>query len=418
MNEKEQIIFHIDVNSAYLSWTAVKMMQEGYGRDIREIPCIVGGDRKSRHGIVLAKSISAKKYGIVTGEPVVNALRKCPHLEMVPPEHHYYEKMSHELMELLRSYTPDIEQVSIDECYMDYSGIRKLFDTPEAAAAAIKNKVKEQLGFTVNVGISDVKVLAKMASDFEKPDKVHTLYKCEIQKKMWGLPVSDLFMAGKSSVDTLHKLGIFTIGQLAKSPLNVLESHLKSHGKILWQYANGIDDSLVNTVKEELKGVGNSTTLSRDVDDIDEIFKVLLRLSEKVGGRLRSGKQKAKTIAVEIKYNDFTKCSRQTTVERATDSGTEIYDIVRVLFQELWNKTPVRLLGVRTANLVEEGEPEQLSIMDIDRWKNEDYQSSKIQRPSRDKIKKLDEALDAIKHKYGKDVVGRASLMERKTEKQ
>lgn len=418
MNEKEQIIFHIDVNSAYLSWTAVKMMQEGYGRDIRQIPCIVGGDRKSRHGIVLAKSISAKKYGIVTGEPVVNALRKCPHLEMVPPEHHYYEKMSHELMELLRSYTPDIEQVSIDECYMDYSGIRKLFDTPEAAAAAIKNKVKEQLGFTVNVGISDVKVLAKMASDFEKPDKVHTLYKCEIQKKMWGLPVSDLFMAGKSSVDTLHKLGIFTIGQLAKSPLNVLESHLKSHGKILWQYANGIDDSLVNTVKEELKGVGNSTTLSRDVDDIDEIFKVLLRLSEKVGGRLRSGKQKAKTIAVEIKYNDFTKCSRQTTVERATDSGTEIYDIVRVLFQELWNKTPVRLLGVRTANLVEEGEPEQLSIMDIDRWKNEDYQSSKIQRPSRDKIKKLDEALDAIKHKYGKDVVGRASLMERKTEKQ
>lgn len=418
MNEKEQIIFHIDVNSAYLSWTAVKMMQEGYGRDIRQIPCIVGGDRKSRHGIVLAKSISAKKYGIVTGEPVVNALRKCPHLEMVPPEHHYYEKMSHELMELLRSYTPDIEQVSIDECYMDYSGIRKLFDTPEAAAAAIKNKVKEQLGFTVNIGISDVKVLAKMASDFEKPDKVHTLYKCEIQKKMWGLPVSDLFMAGKSSVDTLHKLGIFTIGQLAKSPLNVLESHLKSHGKILWQYANGIDDSLVNTVKEESKGVGNSTTLSRDVDDIDEIFKVLLRLSEKVGGRLRSGKQKAKTIAVEIKYNDFTKCSRQTTVERATDSGTEIYDIVRVLFQELWNKMPVRLLGVRTANLVEEGEPEQLSIMDIDRWKNEDYQSSKIQRPSRDKIKKLDEALDAIKHKYGKDVVGRASLMERKTEKQ
>ena len=418
MNEKEQIIFHIDVNSAYLSWTAVKMMQEGYGRDIRQIPCIVGGDRKSRHGIVLAKSISAKKYGIVTGEPVVNALRKCPHLEMVPPEHHYYEKMSHELMELLRSYTPDIEQVSIDECYMDYSGIRKLFNTPEAAAAAIKNKVKEQLGFTVNIGISDVKVLAKMASDFEKPDKVHTLYKCEIQKKMWGLPVSDLFMAGKSSVDTLHKLGIFTIGQLAKSPLNVLESHLKSHGKILWQYANGIDDSLVNTVKEESKGVGNSTTLSRDVDDIDEIFKVLLRLSEKVGGRLRSGKQKAKTIAVEIKYNDFTKCSRQTTVERATDSGTEIYDIVRVLFQELWNKTPVRLLGVRTANLVEEGEPEQLSIMDIDRWKNEDYQSSKIQRPSRDKIKKLDEALDAIKHKYGKDVVERASLMERKTEKQ
>lgn len=228
MNEKEKIIFHIDVNSAYLSWTAVKMLQEGYGKDIREIPCIVGGDQKSRHGIVLAKSISAKKYGVVTGEPVVNAFRKCPHLEMVPPEHDYYEKMSCELMKLLMGYTPDIEQVSIDECYMDYSGIKHQFDTPESAAAAIKNKVKETLGFTVNIGISDVKVLAKMASDFEKPDKVHTLYRSEIQRKMWEMPVQELFMAGKSSVDTLHKLGIFTIGQLAKSPVNVLESHLKS----------------------------------------------------------------------------------------------------------------------------------------------------------------------------------------------
>ena len=410
MNEKEQIIFHIDVNSAYLSWTAVKMMQEGYGRDLREIPCIVGGDRKSRHGIVLAKSISAKKYGVVTGEPVVNALRKCPHLEMVPPEHHYYEEMSHKLMKLLCHYTPDIEQVSIDECYMDYSGIRNLFETPEEAAAAIKDKVKEQLGFTVNVGISDVKVLAKMASDFEKPDKVHTLYRREIQKKMWGLPVSELFMAGKSSVDTLHKLGIFTIGQLAKSPLAVLEAHLKSHGRILWEYANGIDDSIVNTVKEESKGVGNSTTLSRDVDDIDEIFKVLLGLSEKVGGRLRAGRQRAKTIAVEIKYNDFTKCSRQTTVEVATDSGTEIYNIVKILLKELWSGKPVRLLGVRTANLVEDGEPEQLSIMDIEGWSGTEEKKRNNVQPSREKMKKLDEALDAFKHKYCKDVVGRASL--------
>ncbi len=415
MNEKEQIIFHIDVNSAYLSWTAVKMLEEGYGRDIREIPCIVGGDRKSRHGIVLAKSISAKKYGVATGEPVVNALRKCPHLEIVSPEHQYYGEMSRKLMKLLTGYTPDIEQVSIDECYMDYSGIRSLFDAPESAAAAIKNKVKEKLGFTVNIGISDVKVLAKMASDFEKPDKIHTLYRSEIQTKMWGLPVSELFMAGKSSVDTLHKLGIFTIGQLAKSPLNVLESHLKSHGRILWQYANGIAGSMVSTQKEESKGVGNSTTLSKDLDDIEEIYKVLLGLSEKVGGRLRAGKQKAKTIAVEIKYNDFTKCSRQTTVEVAIDSGTEIYNIVKILLTELWNRTPVRLLGVRTANLVEDGEPEQLSILDLKDWPGtQDEKQNKIQ-PSREKMKKLDEALDAIKHKYGNDVVERASLMKRKT---
>ena len=281
MDEKDNVIFHIDVNSAYLSWTAVKMLQEGYGRDIREIPCIVGGDKKSRHGIVLAKSIPAKKYGVVTGEPVVNAVRKCPDLEMVPPEHDYYEQMSHELMKLLKSYTPDIEQVSIDECYMDYSGIQNKFRSPLEAATVIKNKVKDTLGFTVNIGISDVKVLAKMASDFEKPDKVHTLYRDEIQTKMWGLPVSELFMAGKSSVDTLHKLGIFTIGQLAESPVNVLEAHLKSHGKTLWEYANGIDNSRVNPEKEELKGVGNSTTLASDLDDIEAVSYTHLTLPTK-----------------------------------------------------------------------------------------------------------------------------------------
>lgn len=412
MDCNDKIIFHIDVNSAFLSWTAVKMLQEGYGEDIREIPCIVGGDKKSRHGIVLAKSIPAKKYGIVTGEPVVNALQKCPNLEMVPPEHSYYEEMSRNLMTLLKGYTPDIEQVSIDECYMDYTGICNQFDSPEEAAKSIKDKVKEQFGFTVNIGISDVKVLAKMASDFEKPDKIHTLYRNEISKKMWPLPVSELFMAGKSSVNILHKLGIFTIGQLAKSPVNILESHLKSHGRILWEYANGIDNSEVNTEKEELKGVGNSTTLSKDLDHIDDIFKVLLSLSEKVGRRLRAGRQRAKTVAVEIKYNNFTKCSRQTTVEKATDSGTEIYNIVKVLFHELWDhNTPVRLLGIRTTNLVEYGEPEQLSIMDMGNWSDQEQNTKEMAKPSREKIKKLDAALDAINNKYGKGAVKRASLM-------
>ena len=237
MLKHDKIIFHIDVNSAYLSWTAVKMLKNGYPKDIRNIPCIIGGDKKNRHGIVLAKSISAKKYGIVTGEPVVNALKKCPGLEIVPPEHDYYSEQSHKLMELLKSFTPDIEQVSVDECYMDYTGIRNKFSNEIEAAYTIKNKVKEQFGFTVNVGISDVKVLAKMASDFEKPDKVHTLYKEEIKEKMWKLPVEDLFMAGKSSVNVLHKLGIFTIGQLAKSPVTILDAHLKSHGRVLWEYA-------------------------------------------------------------------------------------------------------------------------------------------------------------------------------------
>ena len=261
-------------------------------------------------------------------------------------------------MNLLRTFTPDIEQVSVDECYMDFSGIQNEYPSPLACAYKIKDTVKEKLGFTVNVGISDVKVLAKMASDFTKPDKVHTLYRREIKEKMWQLPVEELYMAGKSSVNTLHKLGIYNIGQLATSPEYILEAHLKKHGKILWEYANGIDKSVVNTKREELKGVGNSITLPYDLDNMEEIEKILLQLSEKVAGRLRKGKQMAKTVAVEVKYNDFIKASRQTTLDRCTDSGTEIYQLSKELFRELWEKDgnkSVRLLGIRTANLEEQG---------------------------------------------------------------
>lgn len=405
------IIFHIDVNSAYLSWTAVKMLNEGSGVDIRNIPAIIGGDREKRHGIVLAKSILAKKAGIVTGEPIAKALQKCPEIEIIPAEHDYYQMQSKKCMDLLRGFTPYIEQVSVDECYMDFSVIKNNFSSPEAAAYVIKDAIKEKLGFTVNIGISDVKVLAKMASDFTKPDKVHTLYRSEIEKKMWPLPVGELFMAGKSSVDTLHKLGIFTIGQLAKSPVNVLESHLKSHGRVLWEYANGIDSGTVNCEKEELKGVGNSVTLSYDYDKMEDIEKVLLQLADKVGGRLRSGGQLAKTVAVEVKYNDFTKASRQTTLDGHTDSATEIYNLSKMLFRELWNHKPVRLLGIRTANLADEGEPEQMSIMDMLGGQMESDSGEIRPQPSREKLRKLEKALDSIKDKYGEDKIKRASMI-------
>lgn len=365
----------------------------------------------------MAKSISAKKFGIVTGEPIANALQKCPNILIVPPEHGYYNEQSHKLMNLLRTFTPDIEQVSVDECYMDFSGIQNEYPSPLACAYKIKDTVKEKLGFTVNVGISDVKVLAKMASDFTKPDKVHTLYRREIKEKMWQLPVEELYMAGKSSVNTLHKLGIYNIGQLATSPEYILEAHLKKHGKILWEYANGIDKSVVNTKREELKGVGNSITLPYDLDNMEEIEKILLQLSEKVAGRLRKGKQMAKTVAVEVKYNDFIKASRQTTLDRCTDSGTEIYQLSKELFRELWEKDgnkSVRLLGIRTANLEEQGALEQMSIMDI-MAQTTNKQQNATTNISREKMKKLDKALDAIKNKYGEDKIKRASLLAEQT---
>lgn len=321
----ERIIFHIDVNSAYLSWSALDKMQNGSGIDLRTIPAIIGGDMAKRHGVVLAKSIPAKAYGIVTGEPIVNAMRKCPGLHIESPDHKLYDKRSGELMQLLSDICPDLEQVSIDECYMDYTPIKELFPSPTAAAEHIRTQIRERLGFTVNIGISDRKVLAKMASDFKKPDLTHTLYSYEIQEKMWPLPVSSLFLCGHSSVETLHKLEILTIGDLARSDVSILTAHLKSHGKTLWEYANGIDDSVVETEAAEAKGIGNSITLGKDAATREEACRFLLELSESVARRLRSAGQTAEMISVEIKYNTFKKVSHQTTLPSPTSGSDTIY---------------------------------------------------------------------------------------------
>ena len=300
-----RIIFHIDVNSAYLSWTAVEQLKNGAKVDIRTIPAIIGGDQKSRHGIVLAKSIPAKKYGIRTGEPVANAFRKCPNLKSYPPDHQMYREYSRRLMDFLRTYTTHIEQVSVDECYMDFTEIADRFTSPVEGANEIKDEVYKRFGFTVNVGISSRKVLAKMASDFEKPNKVHTLFPEEVPVKMWPLPIGELFMAGRSSVETMKKLEIYTIGDLANTDPAILELHLKSHGRKLWEFANGLDDSEVESVRAEAKGVGNSTTLPKDLTTEEEVLPVLKDLAASVGRRLRKAGQKAGMVSVEIKYHTF-----------------------------------------------------------------------------------------------------------------
>ena len=389
------IIFHIDVNSAYLSWTAVEQLKHGAEVDIRTIPAIIGGDQKSRHGVVLAKSIPAKKYGIHTGEPVVNAFRKCPNLRMEPPDHRLYHQYSEKLMDFLRSYTDRIEQVSVDECYMDFTGIAGRFHSPVEVALEIKNEVYRRFGFTVNIGISGNKLLAKMASDFEKPNKVHTLFPEEIPEKMWPLPIGELYMAGRSSVETLQKLEILTIGDLAHTDPMILELHLKSHGRKLWEFANGIDHSMVETEKAEAKGIGNSTTLPKDVVTEEEAKAVLKELAASVGGRLRKAGQKAGMLSVEIKYHTFDSVSHQKQIERPTNQDADIYEISVVLFRELWNREPIRLLGIRSSKLSEEGEPEQLSLFDMEFEPEE----------KRKKKRQLNAALEKIRGKYGTDIV-------------
>lgn len=400
----KQIIFHIDVNSAFLSWTAVEQLKNGSEVDLRTIPSIIGGEQESRHGVVLAKSVSAKKFGIVTGEPVANALRKCPNLVMAPPNHRMYNEYSRRLMQFLREhYTDEIEQVSVDECYMDFTGIAYKYASPVAAAFEIKEAVYKEFGFTVNIGISVNHLLAKMASDFEKPNKVHTLFPEEIAVKMWPLPVSELYMAGKSSVEILHKLEIRTIGELANTAPELLELHLKSHGRTLWEFANGIDSSKVIRERVESKGIGNSTTLSKDATTEEEARKVLLWLAETVAGRLRKEKMKAKMVSVEIKYSTFRSVSHQTQLQRPTSNDKAIYEVACDLFRELWNEEPIRLLGIRTSKLVNESEPEQMSIFDFQEMLEQDT-------PKDEKHEKLNKALDQIRKKYGDGAIVRGSL--------
>lgn len=412
----EKIIFHIDVNSAYLSWSALKRLEEGNPVDLRTIPSIVGGDMQRRHGVVLAKSIPAKKYGITTGEPVVNALRKCPSLVIESPDHTLYHQRSLALMNFLSDICPDIEQLSVDECFMDYTPIQNRFSSPEETAHFIKDQIRDRFGFTVNIGISDKKVLAKMASDFQKPDKVHTLYTREIQKKMWPLPVSSLYMCGKSSTATLEKLEIRSIGDLAKADKSIIVSHLKSHGLLLWNYANGIDDSCVMSVPSQAQGIGNSTTLSRDVSGRNEALHILLSLSDSVSSRLRKSGQLAGMISVEIKYNDFQSVSHQSSLMEPSNISQIIYQTACRLFDELWNGSPIRLLGIRSSRLVDVSEPAQLSLFDL---QPEDFsvppglvqkQSSPVS-PSKEKLAALDKTLDIIRQKYGDSAVVRGSSL-------
>lgn len=400
----ERIIFHIDVNSAYLSWTAVEQLKHGAEVDLRTIPSIIGGNQESRHGVVLAKSPLAKQYGIRTGEPVAQAFRKCPELVMAPPDHKLYQRYSRDLMDFLKMYTPDIEQVSVDECFLDFSGIAHLYSSPVEAAFEIKDAIYEKFGFTVNVGISVNHLLAKMASDFEKPNKVHTLFREEIPTKMWQLPISELYMAGKSSVNVLQKLEIRTIGELAKTDPKLLELHLKSHGRTLWEFANGIDREKVRRGHVENKGIGNSTTLAKDAVTEEEARRVLLMLSESVAGRLRKAKQRAGMVSVEVKYHTFQTVSHQKQLEVASNADQVIYRIACELFRELWSGEPIRLLGIRTSKLKDESEPVQMSIFDFQKEQKE--QSAK-----NEKHQKLDKALDSIRKKYGEDAIKKGALL-------
>lgn len=395
----DRVIFHIDVNSAFLSWEAVHRLQDlGEELDLRTIPSAVGGDMSKRHGVILAKSIPAKKYNVRTGEPIVDALRKCPNLTLVSPNRELYARNSAAFMEILRRYSDTVEQYSIDEAFADMTGTEGLFGSPIEAAHRLKDEIRDTLGFTVNIGISSNKLLAKMAGDFEKPDKVHTLFPDEIREKLWPLPVGELFSVGGASEQKLKRLGIMTIGDLAQADLGTLQATLKKHGEAIWNYANGRDFSLVEAERADNKGYGNSVTLSYDVARAEEAKQVLLSLAETVGRRLRRDGAWIEVVSVTLRFFDLTQASHQCVLEHATNITDEIYQAACRLFDEFWDRTPIRLIGIQTGKVTREGDNRQLSLFD-----DTDYE----------KLERLDRAMDSIREKFGADAVRRASFLQK-----
>lgn len=393
---KRQIL-HIDVNNAFLSWLAVYKLSNGEEIDIRTIPSIIGGDEETRKGIVLAKSNKAKELGIVTGEPIYQAKKKCPQIQVYKGNFDIYERYSNMLYELLLSYTDKIERYSIDECFLDMTEYL-MKDTLENKAKEINKRVKEELGFTVNIGISNNKLLAKMASDFEKPDKIHTLYPNEVADKMWNLPISELFMLGKKSVPKLYAMGIKTIGELAKTNQMILIKKFGKHGSLMWEYANGLDESMVNYKKEKPKGVGNSTTLPTDTCNIEMIEKILFELTEQVTYRLRKNNLKAKSVNVQLRTNEFKDFSHQGKLNLPTFYTKPIYLKAKELLKEMYKKeTYIRLVGVRV-DVLGEQEEQQISLFD---------------NCSSEKSNKIDSIVDELKDKYGYDKITFARILKK-----
>lgn len=392
----ERKILHVDVNNAFLSWTAVEKLKNGETLDIRTIPAIIGGDEAQRKGIVLAKSNIAKQFGIQTGEPIFFARKKCPNIQIFQSDFNAYRKYSNALYNLLLEYTDKIERYSIDECFLDLTGYipkpRKLIDI----AYEISKRAREELGFTVNIGVAPNKILAKMASDFEKPNKVHTLYQEEIETKMWILPVSELFMVGRRSPPKLQKMGIKTIGDLAKSDEKLLIKNFGKYGKMIWEYSNGIDNEEVNYIKEKPKNIGNSITLPYDYNNIEKIEEVLLALVEQVSYRLRNQEMFANVVNIQIKTNEFKVFSHQRKLDFATDSTKIIGKEAKKLLTEIYNNTPIRLIGVSVSGLVEK----------------EERQISLFENIENEKQKKIDSVLDNIKEKYGYEAITRAGKMQ------
>ena len=395
----DRVIFHVDANSAFLSWTAAHRVNVlGESLDLRDVPSVIAGDKASRHSIILARSTPAKKYGIKTGEPLFQALEKCPDLVVAPPDYELYVTASRRFVEMLRQFSPNVEQYSIDEAWVDMTGTQRLFGAPLIAAEKMRQRIWDELGFTVNIGISTNKLLAKMAGDFEKPNKIHTLFPEEMETKMWPLPVRNLFLVGEATENKLKKMGIYTIGELARTDLQVVRKKLGKHGETIWHFANGRNADAVSPEPAENKGYGNSVTTPKDVVTRDEGYQVLLSLCETVAMRMRQDGKCGSCISVHLRSHEFKHCSHQTMLSGATNNTQTLFDTACRVFDEVWDgMTPLRQIGVQVTRLA--CEPYQQYDL-----------FSGITPVQYERKLRLDETVDALRDKFGEDIIRRAKF--------
>ena len=394
----DKIIMHIDVNNAFLSWSAIDLLMRGHPYDIRYTEAVIGGDEKSRHGIVLAKSMVAKSRGVKTAETIKEAKRKCRNLEIYPPNFNFYKLMSNKMFELISKYTPDIEILSIDECFIDYSKIQNLYGDSIKFAYKLKKEIKKTLGFTVNIGIANNKLCAKMASDFLKPDRVHTLFDNEVIDKMYSLPIGDLYGIGKKTSEKLIKLNIKTIGDLANFDINILSKYFKNQAGKMINSAKGIDDSVIITKKRERISISKSITLPYNLNTIEEINKIIYKLVISICESLKKQGKYASVVGVQLKDKNFITYSHQKKLLNVSNDVNDIYEISKKILKEMFKEEPIRLVGV-SINKIVSSNNYQISMFDNIEEKEIDY--------------KLDEVINKINHTYGSNIISKGIKLEK-----
>ncbi len=393
----QKVIFLVDMNAFFISCEMTR------NDSLVGMPAAVAGDPKKRTGIILAANYEARSCGVKTAMVLHEALKLCPKIILVPPDHHFYEQKSKEVMDLLSKYTPILEQNSIDEAWLDMTGCEGLFGKPVEAAKRIMDEIKDSLGLWCSIGIAENKFLAKMAAEMKKPLGITELWEHDIPIKLWPLPVKEMYGIGGKTAAKLNRMGIRTISELARLDVNLLVKTFGKGGNEIYLHANGIDNvPVLARMAGDMKSIGRSKTLPEDISDIEKAKLVLMELADDIGMTARKNSKKGGTVHITLKYSDFQVVTRQATIP-ATCITKEIYQAGCSLLEQNWKSShSIRLIGISLSGFHEDGSSDQLSLFDQmeDNVKNE-------------KNERIDQAMDKIRNKHGSEIITFAALVKK-----